>query len=175
MHYYIFKGRFQPFHYGHLQIVEKSIALLKNNDVLVLAAMCSFDCSLEIVDETFSKKAAEHRLPERNPWGSLIALEAISEISKQYSNCCKIITTLMPYPNLAWPIVKNWFPLNRVWIIPEAGERFDEDKAIFYKKQGERVIRITDDSKISGRELREYYNNKDMKQFYNVTVKSNSV
>lgn len=122
--------------------------------------MCSFDCSLPVIDEAFSEKAAEHRLPERNPWGPIVALAAISEVSKQYANCCKIITTLMPYPNLAWPVIKNWFPLNRVWIIPDAGEDFDDEKAIFYKKQGENVVRIGDDSEISGRELREYYKEK---------------
>lgn len=165
MNYCIFKGRFQPFHNGHLQIVERAISMLDKNDILVLAAMCPFDYPVEVVDKEFSERAEEHRLPERNPWGSTVALEAISEVSKQYANRHKIITTLMPYPNLAWPVVKNWFPKNRIWIIPDSGEEFDNIKADFYVRQGEYVIRILDDTGISGKELREYFQIKATEKF----------
>lgn len=166
MKYYIFKGRFQPFHNGHLQVVNKVLDMLKQGDMLVIAAMCRFDYPIDIIDKDFSEEAFEHTLPERNPWGSVVALEAISEVSKVLSGKHKIITTLMPYPNLAWNIIKMWFPANRVWVIPDAGESFDDAKEKFYESQGEKVIRIVDDSNISGRELRDYYYAKNSHDFF---------
>lgn len=166
MNYFIFKGRFQPFHFGHLQVVEKTIDLLGKDDILILAAMCSFDYNIEPVDKIFAEKAAEHRQPDRNPWGSIVALNALSIIAREYAQQCKILTTLMPYPNLAWPVIKNWIPENRIWIIPQSGEQFDNIKADFYQSQNETVIRVIDDSNISGKELREYYKNGNSKLFF---------
>ena len=167
MNYYIFKGRFQPFHYGHLQVVEKTLEMLSSDDIFIIATMCSFDVEIEPIDKHFAEMAAEHRQPERNPWGSVKALEAITEVSKYFigRNNTSILATFLPYPNLAWPIIKNWFPPNRIWIIHDAGEEFDDAKAQFYSNQGEKVIRIKDDSEISGRELRTYYYSHDRRNF----------
>ena len=48
-------------------------------------------------------------------------------------------------------------PMNRKWIIPDAGELFDDIKANFYRSQGENVIRYSEDTGISGHTLRELY------------------
>lgn len=44
-------------------------------------------------------------------------------------------------------------------MIPIAGEAFDEVKARFFLQQGDEVLRILDDSGISGRTLRELWRN----------------
>ena len=166
MRYFIIKGRFQPFHYGHLQVVQSAITLLQTDDVLVLAAMCPFDLDIGIVDKTFAESAAEHRLPERNPWGAAVALIALNEVAMHCSESKRrIITTMMPYPNLAWPVVKTWFPQNRTWVIPKSSEKFDDIKAQFYLSQNEEVIRVADNLGISGRELRESFLSHDIEKF----------
>ena len=99
MNYYIFKGRFQPFHNGHLEVVERSIQLMKPEDVLIIAALTKPFAVSEITDMEFGKKVSEHFLPERNLWGPLVALEAISKIAEKYNEYSRIFMTLKPIAN----------------------------------------------------------------------------
>jgi hypothetical protein len=61
----------------------------------------------------------------------------------------------MPRPDLSWELVDAWFPGKRTWIIPEAGEEFDDNKAAFFASQGDGVLRIPETTGASGRLLRD--------------------
>lgn len=164
MSYHIFAGRFQPFHNGHLEIVEKAISNLSNDDFLVIGIVTAFK-GLAVIDNSFADNAIEHHLVERNPWFPLVPLKAVTHLSKVLNKSNQIIITVLPSPDSSWQEISNWFPKNRKWIIPEADEDFDEKKADFYRRQGETVIRYKECSNVSGRELRDYFFKGDYENF----------
>jgi len=165
MKYHIFAGRFQPFHLGHLEIVKQSVSNLGENDVLVLAVVTSIDSGNPVIDNEFAKNAAEHHLPERNPWLPIVPLKAVTNLVSNMQQSGRILTMLLPAPDKSWVGIKKWFPEDRVWIIPDAGEEFDTQKAMFYKNQGEKIIRYSESTGISGREIREFYKDSDYDNF----------
>jgi len=161
---YIYAGRFQPFHNGHLQVLQQACKILMPTDTLVLAVVSPFE-SNNVVDENFLKSSLEHHLPARNPWNVSVPLRAITQIAQSCDCRGQIITTLIPRPEYGWHTITEWFPQKRVWVIPSADETFDEKKSDFFKKMGDSVIRFKDDTGISGRELRNWYSNGNHKSF----------
>lgn len=164
MKYYIFSGRFQPFHNGHMQILKSLLRIVKENDVIVLAISTQAFSDTEKNSE-FTNITNEHYQEERNPWNYLIVLEAINTIIQHLNSDNRILSTLIPRPDLGLEQIKLWFPSNRVWIIPKGEENFDDLKEKFFLNQGEDVLRISDMSKISGWELRKFYYVKDVHSF----------
>lgn len=152
---YIFAGRFQPFHNGHLEVVKSVLSKLTEEDNFVIAIVSPFDAS-HVVDDNFHHTAIEHHLPERNPWSVSERTRALANLVVDLSNEFSIIpsVTAIPRPDYGWQIIEKWFPETRVWVIPNAGEEFDESKAIFFHERGDEVWRVDDHSQVSGYELR---------------------
>ena len=163
MSYYIFAGRFQPFHLGHLDVLKQSVLNLEKDDVLVVAVVTKIKG--HAIDDKFAKSAAEHHFPDRNPWLPIVALKAISKLVKEMYPLNEILTTVLPSPDTSWTEIKKWYPADRIWIIPDAGEEFDNKKVEFYQKCGERVVRYSDNTGISGKDLRDYYQLGDYESF----------
>lgn len=161
---YIFAGRFQPFHNGHMQVFEKLCDQLSPTDTLVLGVISPYNSS-DIIDKEFLKASEEHHLPDRNPWDVLVPLAAVSLIARSSVYSSQIITTLLPRPEYGWRIITEWFPQKRIWVIPMANEDFDEKKKDYFENLGDRVLRIKDDTNISGRELREFYKRGEYDRF----------
>ena len=161
---YIFAGRFQPFHNGHMQVLQQACELLTPTDTLVLAVVSPFK-SDNVVDEDFLESALEHHQPDRNPWDVSLPLKAITQIAQSCHCANQIITTLIPRPEYGWHAITEWFPKNRIWIIPSADEMFDEKKSEFFIKMGDSVKRYKDTTGISGRKLRNWYNEGNHKSF----------
>jgi cytidyltransferase-like protein len=164
MSIYIFAGRFQPFHNGHLQVLQQACEKLTSNDTLVLAVISPFK-SDDVADESFLESSLEHHHPNRNPWDISVPLKAITQIAQSCHCCDQIITTLMPRPEYGWRTITEWFPQKRIWVIPSADEAFDEKKSDFFKKMGDTVVRFEDTTEISGRELRNWYKEGNHKSF----------
>jgi len=146
-----------------MEIFNKSIRGLGKNDSLIIGIITSIKG--EIVDDDFAKKAIEHHEVERNPWLPFVPLKALTTLINTYEKHDNIILTILPCPDTSWDEIKKWFPYDRKWIIPSAGEAFDEDKVKFYTSQGEAIIRYTENSNISGRELRNYLYSSDYDNF----------
>lgn len=167
MRYKIFNGRFQPFHKGHLSVLEQVVADLKHDDILVVGIVSPFQngemSSIENTD--YSKLVLEQLLPERNPWLPIVPMRAVSEILAGMNIKNRYLTTFMPSPSSNFSQIKKWFPSNRVWIIPNAGEEFDEKKAAFYLSQGEQVLRYEEKTGISGWDLRKHFLASDYNSF----------
>lgn len=153
---YIFTGRFQPFHKGHMQVFQQICEKLNPSDILVLGVISPFH-STDIKDMSFLECSKEHHVPDRNPWNVTVPLSAISKIVRSSHYQSQIITTLLPRPEYGWETIKSWFPQKRIWVIPFAGEKFDERKSEYFTKMGDKIIRFEDTTGISGRELREFY------------------
>ena len=161
---YIFSGRFQPFHNGHMQVFNQLCDQLSPTDTIVLGVVSPYKSS-DIIDKDFLKASEEHHLPDRNPWDVLVPLAAITKVARSSAYSAQIITTLLPRPEYGWNIIKEWFPQKRIWVIPQANEDFDEKKKDFFESLGDKVLRIKDSTNVSGRELREYYKRGEYENF----------
>jgi hypothetical protein len=156
----IFAGRFQPLHLGHMHTMNSFASRMVARDVLVLAAVVSDGLmSGAVVDDEFRQTSEEHHVPERNPWPLPTRLRALGLAAQDLRSryVIKACVTALPRPDLAWEVIRAWFPGERMWLIPSAGERFDDAKAEFFAKRGDAVVRVRDETGVSGRELREYY------------------
>jgi len=153
---WIFAGRFQPFHEGHLMVARGACAAMPRDAALILGAVAPMTGNSEPVSD-FSLAAREHQLPERNPWNIATRLAALAEVSmllsREYPEKL-IISTALPRPDISWPILQNWFAGKRTWVIPSAGESFDEIKAEYFRQMGDQVMRFSDSSNIDGRIIR---------------------
>lgn len=161
---YIFAGRFQPFHNGHMEVLKELCKKINSTDFVVLGVIAHYELQ-DIKDKVFFEASKEHHLPERNPWELSVSLEAISSIARSGQFKQQIITTILPRPECAWEIIKVWFPTKRIWVIPMAGEDFDDQKSIFFNKMGDEVIRFPDTTGVSGRDLRDLYKKGQYEEF----------
>jgi len=127
---YIFAGRFQPFHNGHLEVLRQLCQKVGPEDTIVLAVVAPFQ-SQDIKDKAFLEASEEHHKPERNPWDVSVVLSAVSHVALTEGYGKRILTTLLPRPEYGWETIVKWFPGERIWVIPLAQEDFDEKKVIF--------------------------------------------
>ena len=163
---YIFSGRFQPFHNGHKQVFEQLCKKVNATDTIVLGVIAPFEPKeADIKDREFYYASEEHHKPDRNPWEVTVPLYAVSRVARLSHYSGRIITTLLPRPECGWQTIQSWFPQKRIWVIPSAGEDFDEKKYEYFTKMGDEVIRFPDITNISGRELRGFYKNRQYKEF----------
>ncbi len=156
----IFTGRFQPFHNGHLSIVENltkkypdeviCIAIIK--DFPFLKKKDSFD---KQVDIELSK--SDDKLDAEN---TLYIINSIIK-NRNYQN---VVTTLMPRASLeSWKTIESMFDCERVWVFTDNQQQTDlweKTKIEFYKSRREKIILMPINKNINGTEIRkEIYNN----------------
>jgi hypothetical protein len=157
MRWVIFAGRFQPFHVGHFDVTAAAVSTLRQDDVLVLAAIAPGVPIKDPLNKEFTKAAEEHHRPERNPWPLPIRLLALTSVANHFRGLyphSAIIVSAVPRPDYELHTLQSWFPGERIWVIPEAKEEFDHAKMRFFEMNGEQVVRRTDPTNVSGRELR---------------------
>jgi hypothetical protein len=134
---------------------------LEVNQVLVLAAIATRTGAADaLVDGEFAAAAAEHHQPERNPWSVSTRLRALAKLLPALAISYpgkEVVTCALPRPDFDWNTVTAWFPQSRSWVIPSAGESFDETKAEFFRRKGDAVVRYNDATQMSGRILRELW------------------
>jgi len=147
-----------------MQVFQQLCDHLTPTDTLVLGVIAPY-VSNDVKDEEFLKASEEHHHPDRNPWDISVPLAAVSKVALSSHHAGQIITTLLPRPEYGWKIITDWFPYKRIWVIPSAGEFFDEQKKEYFEKLGDQVIRFKDDTGISGRELREFYKRGEYEKF----------
>jgi hypothetical protein len=165
--YVIFAGRFQPFHNGHYSVLLQAARDLRRNELLLVAVMTSVGCG-QSPDGAFSVKAEEHHGRNRNPWSvatRLVVLSTVTNMLRDEAPGKSVAILAMPRVDIAWDLVTQWLPGRRTWVVPLAGEDFDESKVSFFKERGDHVRRYTDTSGVSGRELRAYFEAGDRSAF----------
>lgn len=160
MKWIVFAGRFQPFHQGHWEVLCAAMKEFPADAALVLAVVAPshWRPSDDPIAKSFSLDAEEHHQPERNPWDLRVRLRAaltVAEATKSFGRSPdKTVVTALPRPDYAFETIRLWFPGERAWVIPEAGETFDQSKETYFRARGDEVIRIPCTCGISGRELR---------------------
>jgi len=152
--HYIFPGRFQPFHNDHLRVID-TFMNLNPNAILILAVVQNFID--EKIEDDFDKISEEHFLPERNPFDSIQVLSMVGALAR-HSFPGRIVTTLIPRPSsgTAWKLIQAMFPGKRIWLIQKREEEWDENKANFFSKMGDEVLKIPCPRSTNGRIIREY-------------------
>lgn len=88
--------------------------------------------------DAFGEEAAEHHRPERNPF-TFLQRAAMLEAALGRRERLRIVP--MPRPECAWELVIAMFPMPRVWIVPDAGDPFDDAKARWFEERDEAVLR----------------------------------
>ena len=152
--HYIFPGRFQPFHNDHLRVVD-TFMNLNPDAILILAVVRNFID--EKIRDDFDKISEEHFLPERNPFDSIQVLSMISALAR-HRFPKRIVTTLIPQPSsgTAWKLIRAMFPGKRIWLIQKREEKWDENKANFFSRMGDEVLKIPCPRSTNGKTIREY-------------------
>jgi len=151
--WFIFPGRFQPFHNGHDAVVRRFLTCYSDSN-LCLGIIFDYTRN-DIHGDAYDEESAEHFVPERNPWTTYQRLSAIETyIRSQHS--ARLLTTLLPRPSRlhSWQIIRSMFPGKRMWVIPACGESWDDRKATFFEDMGDEVLRITAPSEPNGYNIR---------------------
>ena len=163
---YIFTGRFQPIHNGHVHFVESFIEA-HPRDRFMLAVIR--DCLQPELVSSFDVVGNVHFQEERNPYSASQVLEMVSAVF-QNRLPGKVLTTLLPRPSShIWQIIDSLFVAEeRVWIFParqgDEQRKWEDAKANFYQSRGERILYVPSDGLASSTEIRQLLDRKDYRQ-----------
>jgi nicotinamide mononucleotide adenylyltransferase len=151
---YILPGRWQPPHRDHLAILWRAITRCAEPIHLALLVDGMSDSS---VDPVFTHEADEHHSPTRNPftWPQRVELleQVIQTLPERTRQRVRMVP--MPRPEKAWDWITRVFPHQRVWIVPSGQDPFDDDKAEFFLRQGDEVLRVPSPDTTNGWHVRE--------------------
>lgn len=144
---HLFAGRFQPFHNGHLQVID-AIFNVCSTQLWLLVVRGVSDIETDAI-------GAEHFVPKKNPFPLNTTVGALQEISVRLQK--KFIPIIVPQPSsqLGFQCIKCVFPENRIWYIPDSGDPWDDKKADHYLALGEKVVRISAPRLTTGTRIRE--------------------
>ena len=139
---YIYAGRFQPFHLGHMSVVSRTLET--GNTPLVIGVIINTVKSGAALTEA-ARRVSEYgdvaQDPEKNP---LDPLTRVSLIRAACIAACfedKVTVTVIPRPERHWEMIQQLFRAPRCWILPDKIDSFDSLKADFYQEQGDKVVR----------------------------------
>lgn len=154
----IINGRFQPFHNGHLELLDKVRDMYPNQSICIAVIK---NHSLFNSDNEFDKCVEKQFIEGRNPFSSSQTLEMINSVIKK-RGYEKVFVNLIPKPSeLIWPIIEALFDEERTWIIPKLSEDpndWENLKANFYESMNDKVVRINIDKKINATDIRQTIN-----------------
>jgi cytidyltransferase-like protein len=155
-------GRFQPFHVGHLEIARKAMEKYPNEALLIGVIVPHgptkdhFSPEAQRLDEAATKRIK----PEDNPWSALARVRAVRRaVAKELSNQA-IEVIPVPRPETAWQFFTTLIPENRIWVLPEERDEFEQAKYNMYTAAGDKVCEVKmDRSIVSGTEIRDLLRN----------------
>ena len=146
---YLLPGRHQPPHRDHLEIVR--VALSSIEGTLYLGLIVSPPIEGEADD--FEREARLHHLPERTPF-TFDQRRRLMEAALEPEEILRVRIVPLPRPEVCWSLIEAIFPEARTWIVPDVGERFDDLKAAFFERRGDRVLRVRAPVRTDGRLVR---------------------
>lgn len=160
MENYIYTGRFQPLHRGHLAFLEQAKRLHPNALLIIcIIRNYAYNYSSSIVNSSFFKAYHEKELPENNPlpnWNRYYLLKLA--IASNPVLCHNTEVIFRSRPELDWDDSLLDLPDNRIWLMGknerDAGEK---TKVQFYHDKHERIELVDvpqEFSKYSGTNIR---------------------
>jgi hypothetical protein len=147
----IFPGRFQPPHRDHVALAVRMAqelgpywlgVVVHAPAPIVEADIGGAAAGLTALDVDFAASAAEHHDAERNPL-SFAQRHALwtSLLRRRLPPGRRPRVIALPRPELGWPWIEAVLPGPRAWIVPDGGDAFDDDKADFFRRRRDRVVR----------------------------------
>ncbi len=152
---YIFTGRFQPFHNGHLSVIEH---LCKNypDDTICVAIIKDFPFMGEKTG--FDKRVDIEIAKKDTKLNAETILSLINQVLHHYGYNC-VVTTLMPRASVqSWGVIECLFDCDRTWVFTvnqQEDDLWEKAKSSFYASQGEKTIFVPINKSISGTLLRD--------------------
>ncbi len=156
----IYTGRFQPFHNGHLYIINE-LQRTYVDDTICIAIIR--DVPINDRKSDFDRQVDMMLRKERNPYDADTTLKLITEIIHD-NNLNNVVTTLMPRASdETWDLIESLFGENRVWVFTEnqvTEDLWEKEKSGFYASKGEKLVKIPINKTINGSDIRcSVYNN----------------
>ena len=146
---WILPGRHQPPHNDHLRIIERALELAPR---LVVGLIVHAAAAGE-PQSAFERIAREENAAERAPFTLLERIEMLhAALTPRQRE--RVTLVGMPRPEADPALVRAMFPGERVWLVPDVGDAFDDEKARWFESAGERVLRIALEKTTDGRRVR---------------------
>lgn len=152
---YIFTGRFQPFHNGHLSVIEH-LCNKYPNDTICIAIIKDFPFVGEKTE--FDKRVDVEIAKMDSKLNAEITLSLINQVLHHlgYNN---VVTTLMPRASIqSWGVIECLFDCDRTWVFTDnqhGNDPWEKVKSTFYESQGEKTLFVPINKSINGTMLRE--------------------
>ncbi len=154
---YIFTGRFQPLHIGHIALLEAFRERHPNEFLLI----CIIRQSEHYISEplnAFATASISKQQLINNPipnWERYELLHLAIRNNELLKNNTEII--FRERSDLDWQASIKDLPQDRIWVLPSyMKENFDLEKYNFYKSKNEKIelIQVSTDNKISATKIR---------------------
>lgn len=157
----IFTGRFQPFHKGHLSIIEY-LSERYPDEIICVAIIKDFPFLKEKND--FDKRVDVEMSKKEEALNAETTLHIITQVLKN-RNYRNVVTTLMPRASVeSWKVIDSLFDCKRVWIFTENQHQMDSWENLkreFYALQNEDILLVPIDKSINGTEIRNLLKNRE--------------
>ncbi len=158
---FIFTGRFQPFHNGHLNIVEY-LSKKYPNEIICVAIIKDYPFLGEKND--FDKRVDIELAKKSDALDAAKTLHIITKVlqNRGYENA---VVTLMPRASVeSWKVIESLFDCNRVWVFTDDQQQSDsweELKSNFYISMNEDILLVPIKKNVNGMNIRMKLQNKD--------------
>lgn len=149
---WILPGRHQPPHNDHLRILERALDVAPRVVVGLIV-----HCAREDEPATaFERLAHEENDPSRAPFTLLERIAMFEAALAPWAADLRARVTVLgiPRPESDPTLVDGMFPGERVWLVPDLGDAFDDAKARWFSARAERVVRIPLEKTTDGRRVR---------------------
>ncbi len=132
--YAVWDGRFQPFHRGHLAVIQRILEL--HDGPLVVMVIQS---SIGDHDDVYSAQVDLHHQPYRNPL-SLSERFCLIRLALREAGIDDRVAVLgIPRPDLYWPIARQFYPPKRFICLTDKDD-YERAKVTFWESLGERPV-----------------------------------
>lgn len=158
---FIFTGRFQPFHNGHLSIIEY-LSKKYPNEIICVAIIKDYPFLEEKSD--FDKRVDIELSKKSDALDAEKTLHIITNIlqNRGYKNT---VVTLMPRASSeSWKVIESLFDCNRIWVFTDNQQQpdsWEELKRNFYVSMNEDIILVPIEKTVNGTDIRFRLKNKD--------------
>lgn len=145
---YIFTGRFQPLHLGHIKFLE-SFKKEHPDDLLIICIIRNTtEKNLDPKEKSgFYFESIKKQRIENNPlpnWNRYMLLKIAIESNELLKN--NTIIFFRNRSDLNWDLSVSDLPKDRIWLLPSyEKEKFDEEKYKYYISKNERIELISVD------------------------------
>lgn len=136
---FVWEGRFQPIHKGHVAYVGELLKLCDRLVIVVVANEVSAGRATPV--PSFSSIVDEHHRGEKNPWPHWFRQQLVAQTLKTVFPEGDITVLAGHRLDLDWQLYDDLLPPGRTFAVPTR-DAFEEDKARAWLALGQEVRRV---------------------------------